>query len=395
MDDPREKLTTFISTAELERRWEVVREFMHADEIDFLVMQNVGEYLGGYVKWFSGFAARHNPFTVIFPVDDEMTLINQGRWPPGEAAPPRWAVHGVKKRLGAPYMPSLHYTSTYDAELAVGVLSEKKNATIGLVGRSSIPMAFFEYLSKHLPGAKFVDATDQVDQIKAVKSPEEIELIKGTAKLQDAAMEHAGRSIKPGMRDFEVLAEAQYAAVKQGSECQYIMVGSASPGSRPKTNQRHLQNRVIRDGDQVSILMEVNGPGGFYTELGRTFSLGEPPQELQDAFGVALEAQKLTRDLLKPGANPKDVWNAFNAFLEKRGYNPERRIYAHGQGYDLVERPCLRDNETMEIKAGMNITMHPAASKGNAWARICDNYLVTETGVSPCLHKIPQEIFTL
>lgn len=392
MEDPRDKLTTFISKAELERRWKAAREVMRENRIDFLVMQNVDEYLGGYVKWFSGFSARHNPFTVIFPLDDEMTLINHGRTPPGEASPPKWAVHGVKQRLGAPYIPSLHYTNTYDAELAVGVLKEKKAATIGLVGKAFIPVTFYEYLTKHLPESNFLDMTDQIDEIKVIKSPEEIELIKGTAAIQDVAMEHVRKSIRPGMRDFEVLAEAQYAAVKQGSECQYIMVGSAPRGAPPKSEQRHLQNRLIREGDQVSILLELNGPGGFYTELGRTLSLGKPPQELQDAFGVALEAQELTLSLLKPGANPKDIWDAHNEFLQKRGYRHERRLYAHGQGYDLVERPAIRDNEPMKIKAGMNITVHPAAAKEKVWARVCDNYMVTDTGVGPCLHKTPKEI---
>jgi Xaa-Pro aminopeptidase len=106
----------------------------------------------------------------------------------------------VKKRLGAPYFPSAHYTSEYDAELAVSVLKEKKNATIGLVGKSFIPMNFYEYLNKNLHGAKFVDATEPVDQIKVIKSPEEIELIKRTAALQDKAIEHVKNTIKPGMK---------------------------------------------------------------------------------------------------------------------------------------------------------------------------------------------------
>jgi Xaa-Pro aminopeptidase len=80
----------------------------------------------------------------------------------------------VKRRLGAPYYPSLHYTSTYDAELAVGILKEKKGATIGLVGRSFFHVPFYGYLTRDLQGYQFQDVTDQIDQMKAVKSPEEI-----------------------------------------------------------------------------------------------------------------------------------------------------------------------------------------------------------------------------
>ncbi len=366
---------------------------MRENKIDFLLMRQDEEFLGGYVKWFSDLSARHSyPFTVIFPVDDEMTLIAVGAPSPGEPYPPSWAVRGVKKRLSAPYFSSVHYTSDYDAELAVGVLKEKKRATIGLVGRSSIPVTFCEYLEKHLVGYKFVDMTDQVDQIKVLKSPEEIELIKKTAALQDAAIDHVRKVLKPGRRDFEIHAEAHYSTTMNGSERGLVIVGSGRPGTPVPLQHRHYQNRVIREGDQVSLLVEVNGPGGFYTELGRIFSIGSPPQELQDAFGVAVEAQQLTLNLLKPGANPRDVIEANNDFLQKKGYLPERRLYAHGQGYDLVERPLIRQDEPMKIKAGMNITVHPMAIKTTVWGSVCDNYLVTEQGVSPCLHKTPKEI---
>jgi Xaa-Pro aminopeptidase len=396
MEDSKERLTTCISTSELERRWKAAREMMRDRKIDILLMRNDEEFLGGYVKWFSDFSARHSyPFTVIFPLDEEMTFITCGPPPPGEPFPPQWAVRGVKKRLSAPYFPSLHYTSTYDAELAVNVLKEKKGATIGLIGKSFIPMNFYEYLKKHLSNAQFVDATDEIDQIKVIKSAEEIELIKRTAALQDKTMEHLRNCIKPGMRDFEVLAEAQQSVVKQGSERQLILVSSSPPISPIRYQFRHFQNKTIKEGDRVAVLIEVNGPGGFYTEIGRMFSLGQPPQELQDAFGTAVEAQDLTVNLLKPGADPKDIWEANNAFLQERSYFPERRLYAHGQGYDLVERPAIRYDEPMKIRENMNITVHPFAGNETIWATICDNYFVREAGDCVHLHKTSREIIVL
>lgn len=396
MEDPHDKLTTCISTAELERRWKASREMMLAHGLDFLLMRQDEEFLGGYVKWFSDFSARHSyPFTVIFPADDEMTLINCGGTPPSDSFPPQWAVRGVKSRLGAPYFESVHYTSTYDAELAVGVLKEKKRATIGLVGRSYIPITFYEYLQKHLDGWTFVDATEWIDQIKVIKSAEEIDLIKKTAALQDVAMEHVRTCIRPGRRDFEILAEAQYSVVTQGSERQLILVNSGPQGTPVHYTFRHFQNRVMKEGDQFSILIEVNGPGGFYTELGRIFSIGEPSQELQEAFAVALEAQEMNLKMLRPGVSPKEIFEANNQFLTQRGYLPERRLHAHGQGYDLVERPLIRPEEPMKLGAGMNITVHPAAGNERVWAAVCDNYLVTESGPSECLHKTPKAIIVV
>ena len=152
---------------------------------------------------------------------------------------------------------------------------------------------------------------------------------------------------------------------------------------------------MVKEGDQISVLIEVNGPGGFYAELGRIISVGKPSQEMQDAFGVSLEAQELSLNLLKPGADPKEIWDANNAFLEKRGYFPERRLYAHGQGYDLVERPLIRYDEPMQIKTGMNLTVHPTVVSETVWVGVTDNYVVTETGVGPCLHKTPKEILVV
>jgi Xaa-Pro aminopeptidase len=396
MEDPRERLTKTVSTAELERRWKAAREMMREQKIDYLVMRQDEEFLGGYVRWFSDFPARESyPFTVIFPVDDEMTTIACGNYPPSEYFPPQWAARGIKQRLGAPYFPSMYYTATMDAELTVGVVKEKKGATIGLVGRTSIPITFYEYLTKELPGYTFVDATDAIDRIKAIKSPEEITFIKETARLQDEAMEHVRKSIRPGRKDSDIFVEAQYAMATRGSSRQLVLVGSNPKGVVIRWQVRHFQNRVIREGDQINVLIETNGPGGFYTEIGRVFSLGKPAQALQDAMGCAIEAQAFSLSLLKPGANPRDLWDANNEFLQKRGYLPEKRLYAHGQGYDLVERPALRFDEPMKVQAGMNLTVHPWAINAEAWAVVTDNYLVTETGVSACLHKTQKEVIVI
>lgn len=396
MHDPRENLTKSLSDKELERRWALAREVMEENRVDYLLMRNEDDFLGGYIKWFSDFQAHHGyPRTVIFPRDDEMILIGSGPFTPGEPAPPRWAVHGVKQILNAPYFPSAHYTHVYDAEFAVGVLKEKKDAVIGLVGRSYIPTNFFEFLSKQLPGAKFIEMTEQIDQIKVIKSQEEIELIRATAAMQDAAMEEVRGKIKPGMRNFEVSAEAERAVSIRGSERQLVLVGSAPKGVPAPFQVRRFQNRMIQEGDQVTLLIEVNGPGGLYTEIARIFSLGEPSQELVDAFADSLEAQQHSLNLIKPGAQPSEILAANNEFLDRKGYKPELRLYAHGQGHDLVERPLFLKDETMTIKEGMNITVHPTTATDTVWGHVCDNYLIGPEGPGECLHKTPKEIIII
>ena len=47
------RIRTRISKNELERRWNAVRRAMQEQGLDFLIMQNCTDFLGGYVKWFT------------------------------------------------------------------------------------------------------------------------------------------------------------------------------------------------------------------------------------------------------------------------------------------------------------------------------------------------------
>ncbi|MBW2064903.1 MAG: aminopeptidase P family protein [Deltaproteobacteria bacterium] len=401
MDIAKERISVQISTQELERRWKAVRQAMEADSIDFLIMQNTNQFLGGYVKWFTDAPAFSGyPTTVVFPREDEMTVINVGPEMDAESrftdlSTKDWALRGVKNRWTAPYFPTIHYTKTLDAELVVELLKSLKDITIGFVGLGQIPAAFHDYIRTNLTSAKFADATDLVDEIKAVKSEEELALIRRTAEIQDIAMEKAFSSIRPGMRDFEIMALAQYTVQKLGSEQQLIMAASAPLGTPCPMLKRHFMNREIKKGDQFTLMIEVNGPGGLYAELGRTCVLGKASDELIEACEVAKEAQKITLDLLKPGADPKEIIKANNEFLRSKGYPEEKRLYAHGQGYDLVERPGIRADEPMKLQANMNITVHPIVGSARVFAWVCDNYFITETGVSDCIHRTPKKIFEI
>jgi Xaa-Pro aminopeptidase len=258
MSDSQPVMPPGVSDGEMQRRWSAVREMMRAENLDYLVIRNSENCLGGYLKWFSGLPAVNGySATLIFPRDDEMSLIVHGASPPADPGPPPWAVRGVKNRLGAPYFSSMHFTSGYDAKLAVEVLKEKKDANIGLVGKSFIPLNFYEYLQAHLPGASFRDAAEQVDMIKVFKSPEEIELIKATAHLQDQVLTELKQHIKPGVKEYEVYAEAWRSAHRLGSTGGLILIGSGPSGSAVGFKGRHFQNRTIQDGDQISVLIEV------------------------------------------------------------------------------------------------------------------------------------------
>jgi Xaa-Pro aminopeptidase len=399
MEQLSERLQTPISTAELERRWAAVRAAMERDKIDVLLIQNNNDHMGGGVKYFTDLPATNGyPFTVVFPRDDLMTLVSQG---------PFGGVHdlngksdgvrrGVKQWLTTPSFASCNYTAGYDAELAAKALAPYAGGTIGLVGTAQMSFALVDTLQKgRFSNTRFVDASDLVDNIKAIKSAEEQVLIRRAAAMQDGAMRTAFAAVEPGLRDRDIAAIAQCYSQRHGSE-NGIYLCASMPADKPaQFSQRHYQNRVIKEGDTIALLVEDSGPGGMYTELGRTCVVGKASSEIKDEFAFALQARKFNLGLLKPGAPCKDIFAAYNDFMRKNDRPEERRLHCHGQGYDLVERPLIRYDEPMAIQKDMNIVVHPTYIRGHVLSWVCDNYLIGPDGPSEQLHRFPEAITEL
>jgi Xaa-Pro aminopeptidase len=399
MEALSERLQTPISTAELERRWAAVRAVMERDKIDVLLIQNNNDHMGGGVKYFTDLPATNGyPFTVVFPRDDLMTLVSQG--PFGGVnnltAAGDGVRRGAKQWLTTPSFASCKYTVGYDAELAETALAPYAGGTIGLVGTAQMSFALVDYLQKgRFSNTRFVDASDLVDAIKVIKSPEEQDLIRRAAAMQDGAMRAAFAAVEPGMRDRDIAAIAQCYSQRHGSE-NGIYLCASMPADKPaQFSQRHYQNRVIKEGDTIALLVEDSGTGGMYTELGRSCVVGKASAEIKDEFAFALEARKFNLGLLKPGAACKDVFAAYNDFMRKNGRPEEKRLHCHGQGYDLVERPLIRNDEPMAIAENMNIVVHPTYIRGHVLSWVCDNYIIGPNGPGERLHKFPEALTEL
>jgi Xaa-Pro aminopeptidase len=390
MDDRR---IARISVQELERRWRLVRDHMTEHGLDALIIQTARDFTGGYVKWLTDIPAYY-PRTVVFHRSDLMTVVEHG--PAGrrrnlesdDADNP-----GVGEIITT---SAVNYTQTYDAEVVCGVLRRRGYRRIGWVGPGTMPHGFVSYIERDLSGkAEISDETDFIDHAKAVKSTKEIALIRATAAMQDAVFSKVLAGIKPGMRDLEVAALAQYEGQLLGSEQGIFLGTSAKLGKPAFFAQRHFQGRTITPGDHMSLLIENNGPGGFYTELSRAIVFGKAAPELLDGFEIVKEAQQHTVRQLKPGASCCELALAHNEFMKQKSVPRESRVYAHSQGYDLIERPLVRSDETMPLEKGMNMVVHPAYATASMFAHVCDNYLVEEHGASECLHQTPKKIFEL
>lgn len=398
MAGPSERVNHPISDRELERRWAAVRAAMAANRVDVLLAQANNDFMGGYVKYLTDVPATNGyPATVVFPKDERMSVIGMGPHGLVRELPPQGdgVRRGVARFMSTPSFASAHYTAEYDAQLAEKALQPCRSGTIGLLGTAAMSFALVDYLKRAFPKAKFVDASDMLDRIKAVKSPEEVEFMRRVAAMQDLAMDAVMKGIRPGMRDLEVAAIAESIGHSHGSEQGLFLCASGPVGTAAVFGNRHLQNRVIREGDQFTLLIENNGPGGFYTEIGRTCVLGRASEEMLSEFEFVLKAQKFTTDLLKPGASCKQVWDRYNAFMRDNGRPEEKRLHCHSQGYDMVERPMVRFDETLPVGANMIVAAHPTYVTERTYSWVCDNFLIGERGVVERLHQFPQKIFEL
>lgn len=396
---PDDRLCNPLPMTELERRWAAVRAAMRNADLDALVVQGSGNFsgIGGYFRWLTGISAPSSySQTLIFPRDGLSTLVAHGafdaetRHDGREAALP-----GIGRRLSTSAFPAVGYTAAYEPEIVVREIKKAGFGAVGLVGSSSAYHGFAQRLHDGLAGLRLVEASDLVDPIRAVKSPVEIDLLRRAAAMQDEIFLKVRDHLRPGLRDFEVMAYAQYVGQTLGSETGYFIGSSAPPGQPAGVRLRPQQGREIGKGDVFLWQAENTGPGGYFVHLARIFVLGRAPQELVDAFAAVREAQAFTVERLKPGASCRALFDEYNAYMRGRGLTPETRLHCHSQGYDAVERPLIRHDETMALGAHMNIGVHPSIGNARTFATICDNFLTHADGSVERLHKTPPEIVEL
>ena len=386
-----------VSVQEMERRWTALRAAMRSRSIDALVVQNSSDWVGGYIRWFSNQPATNGyPSSVVFPIEGGMSFIEQG--PFGgmkQSNAAELELSGIARRLTTPSYPSVGYSGGYDADIAAAELAHMGAKTVGLVAPASMYHSFGRALGEHLKGVAVSDATDIVDGIKAIKSAEERTMMRAVAAMQDEVMLRVREFIRPGLKDFEIAAYAQYVGQQLGSEQGIFLCSSAPVGQAASFRPRSMQGRTIERGDIYSLLVENNGAGGYYTELSRIFVLGTAPAELLDAHAAVLDAQRFALSLLKPGTYARDIYAQHNAYLRQRHLPEERRLSVHGMGYDMVERPLIRDDEDMTIEEHMAIVCHPGILNERMFVHNTDVYLIEAQGPSQCLHGTPKQIFEI
>lgn len=269
-----------------------------------------------------------------------------------------------------------------------------------------------KYKSCHLEFDKKIEALKQhgyiVPERKFIKTREQIEGIKRSAKINNGLLDFIGENIKEGMTTEELDKLAyEYTTSKGGIPAPLNYEGF------PKSICVSI-NDVVCHGIPSSDVVLKNGDilnvdvttilDGYYSDASRMFIIGECSQEAKRLVDVTKECLIRAIDSVKPWGLMGDIGAAIQEHAESNGYSVVRDFCGHGVGLKMHEEPCVlhfgKKGTGLVIAPGMVFTIEPMINAGSyditvdkkdGWTvRTADGalsaqwehtILVTETGV--------------
>lgn len=235
-------------------------------------------------------------------------------------------------------------------------------------------------------GIEIGDAQGLMQDVRVIKTVDEIELLKCSAAMVDAVYWDVAKNLRPGATENEMAALIQQKLFAWGSES--VEFVNCISGKRGNPHSHTTSNRMIRPGELVYFDIG-NVYNGYHTCYYRTFSCGKPTKEQNEAYAKALKWIRDGIAQIKPGNTTADVARVWPS-AEELGFNNEKEAFllqfAHGIGLGLWEKPAISrlfslDNP-FEFKPGMTFAIEtwcPSAD-GTGSARIEEEIVVTETG---------------
>lgn len=367
-------------------RWKRGWDLMKNAGLDAMVIcEPPGEVaISHNVYYLTGFRQRpyHRPVLVILPVGGEPTLVVNAMW---DTRAKEWT--------------SLTDIRTYrgDAfnEVAVkvgAVLQDRTARQIGVDGHC-IPWAWLEGLRKAAPsGAEFKDCGNILVEMRMIKSKEEIELLRESARLAGECMQVGIASIREGMTEIELSLKVQHALLDRGLERKPGYLNLTS-GVRSTLGAQTASDKKIQRGDIVAF--DFGGKyQGYSSDFERVAVVGQPSKEQRDWYELAFKAEQAAVKAVRPGVKIADVDAVPREMLKRAGITYGHDT-GHGVGLETHELPHISEGNNMILQPGMTFTVEPAVRVPEKYGmNLEDIVAVTETGVD-LLSKFPHELFVV
>jgi Xaa-Pro aminopeptidase len=235
-------------------------------------------------------------------------------------------------------------------------------------------------------GITVVDCQALMQDVRMIKTEDEITLLNTACSMVDAAYDELFRALRPGFRENDCVALVNKVLYELGSE--HVEGVNAISGERCSPHPHVFTDRMLRPGDPAyfDILHAFNG---YRTCYYRTFAVGSASRALVDAYKRCRDILDHGISLIRPGASTADVVAVWPK-AEEFGFPDEETAFAlqygHGVGLSIWEKPIFSRlvsfDYPVEIQTGMVFALETfwPASDGWSAARIEEQLVVTKDG---------------
>ena len=384
-DTRNEALLPAPSLKERDRRYRLVRERMAADDLDVLLLpanHTRWEQMMADSRYITTIGGYGTETLTIFPREGEVTayVFNRSGW---------W-------REKQSWVTDLRDGRNHWAENAIERLIELEfeKGRIGIAGLSGlirapdglIPYTTVERLKQAFPDAEIVNATAVVQDVRSVKSEEELALMKRSMGIIEKMMETMTEIARPGVTEKHIYASMINTLLENGGELPSMFIFGTGPGLGHGSFVP--TERVLQQGDLVVNEIEARY-AGYSCQGVSPLSLGKPSQDYADLIELSGACFNRIAEKMRPGTALGDLMDTYTGTVEKEGGGKytwsHPMMHARGMGDEspaLLGDDDLERFRSVELRENMTFILKPAvrAANGRLAGRLGDTVVVTPSG---------------
>ena len=279
------------------------------------------------------------------------------------------------------------------AEGAVGEMADKMVATVKQVlvdngvdkekiGVDQLDMPALHAMEK--AGIKIVNGWPAMSRARVVKTIDEIEHLKMSSSIGDAAMWHVKHEwLKPGITERQIEAKVHDFMLSRGCEIIYDIIVASGGNTSPY--RRWATDKLIQQGDLLIVDINAVGPGGYFIDYVRTFKCGAKlTQQEIDLYRETYDSMYAGLENLIPGKTSADVVSKFPEYDDDKYGTVTLQQFAHSIGITLYEGMWMSRAYSLkypaEIKENMYFAIETFAGHAGLpqTCRLEENVLVTK-----------------
>lgn len=277
-------------------------------------------------------------------------------------------------------------------ESVIAPVFSRLGLTEARVGLDELAYAQVEELGRTLPGVALADGDHVMQRARLVKSAAELAVMQEAGAIAEAVTESAIAAVRPGVREYDVVAEAMRTLYHLGGEMAHLATPFVASGEHMSPPNRFASDKLIREGDVVFIDIGAMW-NGYYADIGRTVICGRPSRRQQEIYTAVYQALEAATAAMRPGNTNDDVAHAVRAQGERWGLGDSflSLFIGHGIGMGANEPPyvgeALPGAATVQLEPGMTMAIEPLIwvpdVPGGGGVRLEDTIVVADGGGVP------------